>query len=77
MVNQLLTESLKEIENLKSGEVFLVRDLFKGYEWNRIPINVRLRLGFLFFNEITKPEHSDKIVPTEKTSSKQQKYKKL
>ncbi len=34
--NQLLEIAKNEIINLKPGEVFLVRDLFKGYEWNRI-----------------------------------------
>ena len=35
-VNELLNSAIKETENLNQGEVFLVRDLFKGYEWNRI-----------------------------------------
>lgn len=36
-VNELLEEAIKETENLNEGEVFLVKDLFKGYVWNRIP----------------------------------------
>ena len=36
-VNELLEEAIKETENLNAGEVFLVKDLFKGYVWNRIP----------------------------------------
>lgn len=35
-VNMLLEKALEETENLSSGEVFLVKDLFRGYEWNRI-----------------------------------------
>ena len=35
-VNELLEMAKRELTNLKSGEIFLVRDLFKGYEWNRI-----------------------------------------
>jgi len=31
-VNDLLNNAIKETENLNQGEVFLVRDLFKGYE---------------------------------------------
>lgn len=34
--NELLERALNETANLKSGEVFLIKDLFLGYEWNRI-----------------------------------------
>lgn len=34
-VNELLEEAIRETENLNDGEVFLVKDLFKGYVWNR------------------------------------------
>ena len=47
-VNKLLDEAIKETENLHEGEVFLVKDLFKGYVWNRIPRKDRLLLGTLF-----------------------------
>ena len=36
-VNELLNEAIKETANLKEEEIFLVKELFKGYEWNRIP----------------------------------------
>ena len=35
--NKLLDEAIKEIENLYEGEVFIFKELFKGYVWNRIP----------------------------------------
>jgi len=35
-VNFLLEVAIKETINLKVNEVFLLRELFKGYEWNRI-----------------------------------------
>lgn len=44
-VNELLEEAITETESLNEGEVFLVKDLFKGYVWNRIPRKDRLRLG--------------------------------
>lgn len=72
-VNQLLDQAINETGSLKSGEVFLVRDLFKGYEWNRIPLKDRLLLGTLFLNHIQKEKLP--IQATEKTSSNQQKYK--
>lgn len=42
-VNELLDATKSELSNLEAGEIFLVRDLFKGYEWNRISRSDRLR----------------------------------
>lgn len=72
-VNELLEEAVKETENLTDGEVFLVKDLFKGYVWNRIPRKDRLLLGTLFLNRVKTNSY---LKPIEKTSSKQQKYEK-
>lgn len=74
-VNELLTIAIKETESINKGEVFLVRDLFKGYEWNRITRSERLLLGTLFLNHINKANSSIRAI--EKTSSGQQKYKKI
>ncbi len=74
-VNQLLDEAIKETENLNNGEVFLVRDLFLGYLWKRIPHGERLLLGTLFLNYINKTQGN--IQKIEKTSSNQQRYKKV
>jgi len=72
-VNELLDYAISEAYKMLNEEIFLIRDLFKGYEWNRIPRNERLLLGTLFLNYIKREE--TKIVPIEKTSSGQQKYK--
>ena len=72
--NELLELAIQEIKNLQSGEKFLVKDLFKGYYWNRIPVKDRLLLGTLFLNYITNEGQGVQII--EKTSSNQQKYKK-
>ena len=72
-VNDLLNIAIKETENLSQGEVFLVRDLFKGYEWNRISRSQRLLLGTLFLNYVNTSKAS--IEAIEKTSSGQQKYR--
>ncbi|EAE8422318.1 single-stranded DNA-binding protein [Listeria monocytogenes] len=74
-VNELLDYAIIEAEKIKIDEVFLVKDLFKGYEWNRIPRKNRLLLGTLFLNYINKEKTF--IIPIEKTSSGQQKYKKI
>ena len=55
-VNELLEQAIKETENLNDGEVFLVKDLFKGYVWNRIPRKDRLLLGTLLLNYVNKIE---------------------
>jgi len=61
--------------NLNKGEVFLVKDLFKGYVWNRIPRKDRLLLGTLFLNYANKMEGNIKAI--EKTSSNQQRYQQV
>lgn len=73
-VNEFLEIAKSEIKNLKPGEIFLLRDLFKGYEWNRISRSDRLLLGTLFLNYINITNAN--VAPIEKTSSGQQKYKK-
>lgn len=51
-VIEFLNNAIKETENLNQGEVFLVRDLFKGYEWNKISRSQRPLLGTLFLNYV-------------------------
>lgn len=72
-VNELLEQAINETGNLKTGEIFLVKELFKGYVWNRIPRNERLLLGTLFLNYINK-NIDNSIQAIEKTSSGQQRY---
>ena len=71
--HQLLDIAKDETKKLESGEIFIVRDLFKGYEWNRIERKKRLLLGTLFLNEC----FCGDFKPISKTSSGQQKYQKL
>ncbi len=70
--NELLEIAKNELVNLKPCEIFLVRDLFKGYEWNRISRSNRLLLGTLFLNFIKNID----VDVIEKTSSGQQRYQK-
>lgn len=75
MQNQLLEYAIQEVKELNSGEVFLVRELFKGYLWNRIPRKDRLLLGILFLNWTQ--QKANIVTPINKTSSGQQKYQKI
>jgi len=72
-VNELLSIAIKETHYLKEGEVFLVRDLFKGYEWNRISRSERILLGTLFLNYVNTTKECIRAI--EKTSSGQQRYR--
>ena len=74
-VNDLLSKAINETARLNKGETFIVRDLFKGYEWNRISRGDRLLLGTLFLNYVNS-EHVN-VAPNEKSSSGQQKYQRL
>ena len=72
--NDLLEIAISETKNLQPGEEFLVKDLFKGYMWNRVPIKDRLLLGTLFLNHFANNEQGVQAIA--KTSSNQQKYRK-
>ena len=73
-INNLLENAIEETQNVLLGEKFLLKDLFKGYEWNRISRSERLLLGTLFLNYVNTTKNN--IAPIEKTSSGQQQYKK-
>ena len=68
--NGLLKQAVCETKYLNSDEVVLVRDLFKGYEWNRILRKNRFLLGTLFLNYV--PISKNSLQPIEKSSSGQQ-----
>ena len=50
-VNNLLENAVMETKKVLPGEEFLLRDLFKEYEWNRISRSDRLLLGTLFLSK--------------------------
>lgn len=76
-MTNLLKQALSEISNLNPGEIFLVKDLFKGYEWNRLSLNDRRNLGRFFFEESQNPYLKNAtIIALNKNSANQQMYKK-
>lgn len=69
--------AISEINLLDTKEEFLVKDLFKGYEWNRLESGERRTLGFLFLNEVKTGCLNDKVEVGRKNSANQQLYIKL
>lgn len=76
MLNILLEEAIQELDNVKSGTIFIVKDLYRGYKWNEIDKNIRLDLGRTFLNQV-KSGTIKNVVTLEKNSSNQQKYRKI
>lgn len=74
MANEWLKQACNEIKHLQSGETFLVKELFKGYLWNRISKSERLTLGTLFLN-YAQNDGRALIEPLGKSSANQQIYK--
>lgn len=74
-LNELLEHAKNSLKDLKhdDGE-FVVRDLFRGFEWNRIGRGDRTKLGSMFLS-YAEHEGASRIEPTEKTPQNQQKYK--
>ena len=71
-MNTLLETALNVAKNLKEGESFLVKVLYKGYLWNRIPKGDRLLLGSLFLSYVNM--NDCKITVIHKGASGQQMY---
>ena len=70
---EIVKNTLPEVEQ---GEEFIVKDLFRGFEWNRIAKGNRTKLGSMVFN-FANHQGSNIIDPLGKTPQNQQKYKKL
>lgn len=75
-MNPYLKQAINEVRNLIPGEEFIVKDLFIGYLWNRIPRNERLTLGSLFLDWVTNNQNSH-VIKLAKNSSHQQMYRKV
>ena len=73
-VNDLLQMAISEIHALEDGEKFTLKDLYKGYVWNRITRGDRIALGTLFLN-FAKTENEIKLLG--KSNSGQQSYQKI
>lgn len=74
-IDNLFGIAKKTLDELNSGEKFIVKDLFKGFEWNRIYIGHRTALGSKFFN-FAKNDGCDMIDILGKSLQNQQIYSK-
>ena len=50
--NELLTKATEHIDTIQSNEVFFVKDLFRGTEWNELKRGEKLGFGKHFKNAI-------------------------
>jgi len=75
-LTDLITYSQAEIKNLLVGEEFMIKDLFLGYEWNRIDKGNRTRLGSSFL-AFAQGAGAAQILPLGKTPQNQQRYRKI
>lgn len=72
--DKLLKKAWKETKKLNESEQFLLKDLFKGYKWNRLAIEQRAALGKLFLDKVNRKKSVDAL---EKNSANQQIYIKV
>lgn len=75
-LEELFNEAKLLINNVRSDEEFIVKELFRGFEWNRISKGNRTKLGMLILN-YSNNEGKKIIQPIGKTQQNQQKYRKV
>lgn len=73
-LNDLFNVAISTLPDLQTGEIFIVKDLFRGFEWNRIPKGTRTKLGSMFF-AYAKQNGLTLIECLGKTPQNQQQYK--
>ncbi|WP_322907234.1 DUF1413 domain-containing protein [Paenibacillus campi] len=74
-LEDLFKKAISTLHEVNSNDrEFVVKDLFRGFEWNRIPKGNRTKLGSMFFN-YAKNDSRNLIIPLGKTAQNQQLYK--
>ncbi len=68
---------IRTLDDVKTGESFIVKELFRGFEWNRIKKGNRTKLGSMVLAYANSNDGSSVIEPLGKTPQNQQIYKKL
>lgn len=75
-LNELFEFAKNSTKDLIAGEEYIVRDLFKGFEWNRIARSNRTKLGSMYF-AYAQNSGSKETNPLGKTLQNQQRYIKV
>lgn len=73
-MNKLLEHCIKEIEYVYE-EIFTVKDLLKGYEWNRLSTGEKRNIRYLFRNYIYANKDLNIVNVVENSNQKQSKLK--
>ncbi len=73
---ELLNIAKATLAELEPGEVFFLRQLFRGFEWGRLPQRTRIALGNAFFFFAQGEEGLAQVEILGKTAQGQQKYRK-
>lgn len=78
-MNKLLANCIKEIEYIHEEEIFTVKDLFKGYVWNRLSTGERRNIGYIFKNYIyiNKDLNIVHIIKNKNVKESKMQYKKV
>ena len=76
-LQDLFSIAMNALNDVNTDEVFIVKDLFRGFEWNRISKGNRTKLGSMVLAYANSNEGSSMIEPLGKTPQNQQIYKKL
>ena len=73
-LSELYDHAILSARDVVNGEVFIVRDLFRGFEWNRVPKGLRIKLGSMFY-AYAQGAASGELEILDKTPQNQQKYR--
>lgn len=72
-IDELMNQAISQLQSIKPGYTFFIKDLYTGIEWNYLPKNIRIQIGKLFLNYAE--NNKDHIEILDKTKSNHQQYK--
>lgn len=75
-IADLLAYAQAEVHKVQPRAEFMLKELFRGYEWNRIDRGNRIRLGVMF-HAFAQGEGATLIVHEKKTPQNQHVYRRL
>ena len=76
-LSELFDIVVSTLNDVESGEIFIVKELFRGFEWNRIPKYYRTKLGSMVLAYANGDGADIFEALDHKTPQNQQIYKKL